>query len=123
MKALSIKQPWAGMIACGIKTIETRTRRTNHRGPLLICASLGADKAMLDWIKKVRKDCGPMDIRGQAICIVDVVDCRPMTKDDEEAAGCSVYPKAFAWVLANVRNIEPVPIKGQLGIYEVDYDE
>ena len=39
VKALSIKQPWAGMIACGAKPIEYRSWKTPYRGDLLICAS------------------------------------------------------------------------------------
>ena len=39
MKALSIIQPWASLIAVGIKDIETRTWRTNYRGEFLIHAS------------------------------------------------------------------------------------
>ena len=39
MKAVSVKQPWASLIAEGNKTIETRTWPTNYRGDLLICAS------------------------------------------------------------------------------------
>jgi hypothetical protein len=38
-KALSLTQPWASLIALGAKHIETRPRRTSHRGPLLIHAS------------------------------------------------------------------------------------
>lgn len=39
MKALSIIQPWASLIAVGIKDIENRTWRTNYRGEFLIHAS------------------------------------------------------------------------------------
>ena len=39
MKALSIIQPWASLIATGIKDIENRTWRTNYRGEFLIHAS------------------------------------------------------------------------------------
>ena len=39
MKALSIKQPWASLIAHGIKDIENRTWKTNYRGKILIHAS------------------------------------------------------------------------------------
>ena len=42
MKAISIKQPWASLIAYGIKDIENRTWRTNYRGRVLIHA--GASK-------------------------------------------------------------------------------
>ena len=39
MKAISIKQPWASLIAHGIKDIENRTWKTNYRGKILIHAS------------------------------------------------------------------------------------
>lgn len=39
MKALSIKQPWAYLIASGIKDIENRTWKTNFRGRIYIHAS------------------------------------------------------------------------------------
>lgn len=41
MKALSIKQPWASLVATGIKNIECRTWKTNYRGEILICSSKG----------------------------------------------------------------------------------
>jgi hypothetical protein len=107
MKAISLKQPWANMIANGQKTIETRTWPTKHRGEILIVSS-----------KKPA-----IDPAGCAVGILTIVDCRPMTKDDEEAACCELYPGAWAWVLANVRKLaKPFPVKGTLGIYEVDVD-
>lgn len=39
MKALSIKQPWASLIAHGIKDIENRTWKTSFRGRIYIHAS------------------------------------------------------------------------------------
>jgi ASCH domain len=39
MKALSIKQPWASLIAHGIKDIENRTWKTHFRGRIFIHAS------------------------------------------------------------------------------------
>lgn len=38
MKALTIRQPWASLIAHGVKTIETRSWSTKYRGPLAIHA-------------------------------------------------------------------------------------
>ena len=46
MKALSLWQPWASLIALGVKTIETRSWSTTYRGPLLIHA--GQHLARLD---------------------------------------------------------------------------
>lgn len=39
MKALSIKQPWASLIAHGIKDIENITWKTQFRGRIFIHAS------------------------------------------------------------------------------------
>lgn len=39
MKALSLWQPWATLIALGVKTIETRDWSTGYRGPLAIHAT------------------------------------------------------------------------------------
>ncbi len=104
MKALSVKEPWVGLIRAGKKTVETRTWKTNYRGPLLICASASPKT----------------ELSGKAVCTVELVDCRPMTKLDEAAACCEVYPDAKAWVLRNIRPIEPFPVKGKLRIFEVD---
>lgn len=38
MKALTIRQPWASLIAAGVKAIETRSWSTSFRGPLAIHA-------------------------------------------------------------------------------------
>ncbi len=107
MKALSIKQPWANMIANGEKTIETRLWPTDYRGPLLIvsCKTPSLPPA------------------GCALAIADLVACRPMTKTDEIAARCAKYPGAYSWVLGNIRKIEPFPVRGKLGLYEVDLPE
>lgn len=104
MKALSVKQPWANMIASGKKTIETRRWATPYRGTLLIVSSRSPR----------------IEPAGCALAVVELVDCRPMTKADEAAAGCDVYDGAYAWVLANTRRLRPVPIKGQLGVYEAE---
>jgi hypothetical protein len=103
MKALSVKQPWANMIANGEKTIETRTWATDYRGDLLIVSS--------------RKP--PIEPAGFALALVKVVGCRRMTRADEAAARCAIYPGAYAWLLADVRRVKPFPVRGQLGIFEV----
>lgn len=105
MKALSVKQPWANMIASGEKTIETRKWYTDYRGSLLIVSS-----------KTPR-----IEPAGYAIAVAKLIDCRPMTKNDEENACCDLYQGAYAWVLINIKKITPFPVKGQLGIYDVDY--
>ncbi len=39
MKAISLHQPWASLVATGVKTIETRSWSTKYRGPLAIHAA------------------------------------------------------------------------------------
>lgn len=39
MKALTLWQPWASLVAIGVKTIETRSWATKYRGPLAIHAA------------------------------------------------------------------------------------
>ena len=41
MKALSLTQPWATLVASGRKQVETRSWTTSYRGPLLIHAAKG----------------------------------------------------------------------------------
>ena len=41
MKALTLTQPWATLVAIGAKTIETRSWRTSHRGLIAIHAAVG----------------------------------------------------------------------------------
>lgn len=39
MKAITIWQPWAQLIACGVKKFETRSWETSYRGPIAIHAA------------------------------------------------------------------------------------
>lgn len=117
MKALSLRQPYASFIAIGRKTIETRTWSTNYRGKLLIVSSKG----------KIYKDVphhGLFNLKlpfGMALAIVELIDCRPMKKEDEHAAMYPYRPGLYAWVLSDIKKIEPFSVKGQLRLFEVDY--
>lgn len=104
MKALSIRQPWANLIAAGEKTIETRTWATDYRGPILIVSSKSPK----------------IEPAGFALAIADLVDCRPMTRQDELAARCRIYPSAYSWVLQNIRKIHAFPVRGRLGLYDIE---
>ena len=107
MKALSVKQPWANRIATGGKTIELRTWRTGYRGRLLICSSKRP----------------VIEPAGCAVAVVDLVRCRIMRPEDEEASQSDYHPGAWCWVLDNVRPIKPIPVKGALGIFDCPIEE
>jgi hypothetical protein len=106
VKALSIQQPWANMIASGEKTIETRTWTTEYRGSLLIVSA-----------KTPR-----IEPAGCAVALAELVDCRTMTQNDEIEACCDAYPSAFAWILRRIRKLHPFPVRGQLGLFSVEVD-
>ena len=113
LKALSIRQPWASLIASGRKTLEVRTWRTSYRGPMVICASTAPDVRAINWFEK------PDEPRGCTICLVDLIDVRRGTPEDEIDALCdpSGY---FVWVLKRPRRLEQVPVKGRLSVWEID---
>lgn len=109
MKALSVRQPWAEMIARGVKTVEVRAWATRHRGPLLIVAT--------------RAPTVPALPGGCAVCVVELADCRPMVASDEAAAGCPPGPGDWAWVLRGARRVAPAAVRGRPGLYEVEPPE
>lgn len=44
MKALTLTQPWATLVAIGAKQVETRSFRVSYRGPIAIHAAKGYPK-------------------------------------------------------------------------------
>ena len=50
VKAISLWQPWASLWACGVKPYETRSRKTNYRGPLLIHAAKADYRSLLKLV-------------------------------------------------------------------------
>jgi len=121
LKALSIKQPWAGLIAHGIKTIETRIWTTKYRGDILICASKTKDQTAWDATDAELKQ-SPAFKTGVAVCVAELYDIQPMTSAHTEKAMCGVYTKAKSWFLRNVRRIDPVPVTGKRRLFDVEND-
>lgn len=103
MKAISIKEPWISLIVKGEKLIETRTWYTDHRGPLLLVGS--------------KRPEGPYS--GVAACVVILKHVRPMCDRDEFLARCENEDGLYSWILADIREVEPVEIKGKLGMFDV----
>ena len=92
--ALSWKAPYAQLMLRG--KIETRTWPTNYRGWVLICCSkvpYSAEEnsiiAGFDQFKRILQiNPSILNYRpqlGMAIALGKLVDCRPMTKEDEDA--------------------------------------
>lgn len=133
MRVLSIKEPFATLIASGYKYIETRSWKTNYRGELFIHASgKSIDKKYLEdsYISKIID--GLKMNYGNIICKVNLVDCIYMDekfiekiKQNNKEYQLGVYEIGrYAWIIDNIELIYPIKAKGKLNIwkYDVDYE-
>jgi len=141
IKAISLWQPWASLIAWGGKKYETRSWATNYRGPLLICASrkpfnpLVYEGAFLNtlstfWGSINHRFPSRLYILGCAVAIVELTNCSPaavvaqiLEPRSYEMAFGDFTPGRWAWTLDNIRRIEPFPVKGRQGLFEVELPE
>ncbi len=136
IKALSLWEPWASLMATGAKTIETRSWSTSYRGPLLICASQRRNKTQLndlledpDFQNGLAGLCPRWPVTfndlnfGHAVAVVDLSNVVPTSSmvlaQDEEAFG-DFSNNRFGWCTRNLRRIKPFPIKGKQGLFDVD---
>lgn len=130
MKVLTLKQPFASLVASGIKEYEFRTWKTSYRGELLIHAGLGVDTKEMEKYKDYNLDYPT----GSIIAKVNLVDC--LEVDDKlreilKEKNSIVYSnqinnkgsKKYAFVLKDIKKIKPINIKGKLSFWEYDYKE
>lgn len=123
MKALSVRQPWAWLLASGHKDVENRSWATPHRGDLLIHASA---KAMTreDW-EFLANVCAQLGVPvpqslpvGGIVGVVELIGC--------VRKSCSWWFDAdvdgnIGWVIDNARELPFIPLKGKLGLFDVPY--
>jgi predicted RNA-binding Zn-ribbon protein involved in translation (DUF1610 family) len=102
MRALSVKQPWAELIARGKKKKEFRTWSRSCFGDLLIVASKAVDA---DAIEDEGLDMAAR-VFGRAVCVVDFYK---VTGDEGD----------YAWHLRNPRRVEPIEVRGSASLYHV----
>jgi hypothetical protein len=138
MKAITLTQPWATLVAIGAKRIETRTWSTNYRGPLAIHAAKGFPRdaielALEEPFRSTLARAGVKRLddlpRGAVVATARLVECRSTTPDmidgswvaglsDLEDAFGDYSPGRYGWVLADVEPLaEPVPARGALGLW------
>lgn len=134
MKVLSLKQPWATLIALGEKNIETRSWATKYRGKIAIHASKTIDKKVFQQytFNRILKKHGITDISqiptGVIVAIADLTEIIPTEElkinisRQEKILG--IYKKGrFGWVLKNVKPINHIIAKGRLGVWDYNADE
>jgi hypothetical protein len=103
----------------GEKSIEVRSWRTEHRGDLLICASMRPAFYKKD-MEEMEEEWGCVFLYGHALCAVRLQEVRPMQPGDEEFAQIAEHePDAYSWILEDIRPIVPFAQKGRQGLFEV----
>jgi hypothetical protein len=76
--ALSVKQPWAALLAAGVKTVEVRTWPTGRRGRVLIHAAKLPDPRPEGWAWLTTPDLkAAAELVGGVVGVGDLVGCVP----------------------------------------------
>lgn len=145
MKAISLHQPWASLIALGLKRVETRSWPTSYRGPLLVHAAKRWTAAEREVVARLRaadvafRVLLPDDWEtgaanpplGAILAVVNVTDCQPMTAEsiartpERERMVGGWAPGRWAWETADWMRpvLPPIPLRGRQGLFEVAADE
>lgn len=146
LRVLSLHNPWACLMACGAKTIETRgswSKNIKYRGDVAIHASKGFDYDEKELCTKspfsdelvkggYRNLRSIMATGGHVLCIVELYDivemthamCEEFRKYVPLCQGGLDYtfgawePGRYAWKTRNVRRLDkPVELRGLQGLY------
>lgn len=127
IKTLTLKQPWATLVAKGMKIYEFRPWKTNYRGKILIHAGAGIEKESMKKFECLNLENPSKKI----IAIAEIVDCK---KVDEEfnnyiiGLNSIVYGvknrEGYVFILDNIKKIDlNENINGQLGFWNYDIDD
>jgi hypothetical protein len=125
MKALTLTQPWATLVATGLKKVETRSWSTSYRGPLAIHAARGFPRIAREFAEGERAR-GRLvaDVPlGAVVAIARLVDVLPASEVKDEISalerGYGDYsPGRYAWMLEDIQALpEPIAARGMLGLW------
>ena len=116
MKALSINQPFGGLIVDGFKDIENRSWYTSYRGTFLIHVGLNKCLDDIPWCEsilgmKLAQNFQTGGIIGQA----DIVD---VCTESESPW----FVGKYGFILRDAKRLPFRPCKGALGFFEPDYN-
>lgn len=135
---ITIRQPWAALIALGEKKYETRSWKTRYRGKLAIHTSKKIDiEAWKD--RDIANILTQYGIRsksdlpvGSIIAVCELIDCLKVDHDygtfalsgtnrieGKEYLFGDFHEGRFAWKLQSVQALtKPIQAKGQLNLWE-----
>jgi len=125
LKALTLTQPWASLVAVGAKRWETRSWSTTYRGPLAIHAAKGFPGWAREFAEEAQIKCrhlpGALPLGAiVATCrLADVIHTDKGAPTDVEDLFGDWSPGRYAWLLEDVAPLaQPVLARGALGLWE-----
>jgi hypothetical protein len=140
VRGITLWQPYATLVAVGVKSIETRSWGTDFRGRLAIHAAKRWNAAQMIACEQAEDELRPVLFLGYpwrellgcivAICTLADVRCVPLegwrpgidAPHDDFRWG-DLSPGRYAWVLTDVRLVTPpIPCRGMQGLWEVPPD-
>ena len=125
MKALSIMQPWAWLIANGFKSVENRDWNTSFRGEFLIHAGKKADASGYEFIREYfpHIQIPTLYVGGGMGGIVGVATLDHVVHEKDKrlltARDAPWFFGEYGFILENAKPLPFTPLKGQLGFFEV----
>jgi hypothetical protein len=120
MKALSIRQPWAWLVANGHKTIENRTWTSHYRGAFFVHASAGGTKAERADIRRwVHRRFGVLVPDDEQLRFGGIVG-RASVADVVSSSRSPWFKGPFGFVLDEARPLRFRPMRGALGFFTLD---
>jgi hypothetical protein len=129
IRALTISQPYATLIAIGEKFVENRTWECFHRGPLLIHAGKGTQYLTARMMKQRNLPTGCIVAACRMIACVHVpslkdrivgqVPYRDLPIEQMKQVAAHRHTEGpFAFVLSEVRRLKkPIPCSGAQGLW------
>lgn len=135
MKALSIRQPYAGLIIAGIKNVENRTWAPKHTPGTLAIASTQTPNAAKWWVP-MREKCAAIGATfPEALCRVNgsilgtvVFNCVVwLAEDGTPDTDSKTFDGSYWWDEESIgfifeaprRLLTPIPVTGRLGLYNL----
>jgi hypothetical protein len=119
MKALTIRQPYAHLIAAGIKRIENRSWPTAYRGPLAIHAARSPpDAGTLEDLARLGFPIPDGLTYGAIVAVCELLDCVALADLPRDLAADPFAVGPWAWILGAAQPVEPIACRGKLGLWE-----
>ena len=144
MRAITLYQPGAYLMAHGLRTMDQRLWSDPYRGKVAIHAGRGVDTELLASLRHLGVALPATFEAGKIVAVADLVDVRPLVDSYEDAAAsvCNTLTEAqllamygrtetpftgrrwndegermFALVFDRIEIIAPVPVRGDQGLW------